>query len=65
MPRPLRWLAFRLGLLFSILALNLLAPLVLFYSLIPVGHREKVSGFVAAYARSRIPALSRVLSIEA
>ena len=30
MPRPLRWLAFRLGLLFSILALNLLAPLVLF-----------------------------------
>ena len=64
MPRPLRWLALRLGLLLSILAVTLLTPLILFYSLMPVGCREKVSGIVATYARSRIPALSHILSAE-
>ena len=61
----LRWLALRLGRLLSILALTLLAPLLLFYTLVPAGWREKMSRYVAACLRFRVPVLSRVMKTEA
>ncbi len=64
-PASLRWLALRLGLLSSILALTLLAPLLPLYALVPAGCREKVSRYVAASLRSRVPVLSRVMKTEA
>ncbi len=55
-PTSLRWLALRLGLLLSVLALTLLAPLLPFYTLVPAGCREKVSRYVTSCLPSRVPA---------
>ena len=61
---PFRWLALRLGLLFSILALTLLAPLLPFYVSVPADYREKASRYVTILFRFRVPAFSHVLNTE-